>query len=107
MIDLEISVDHAALAKLFGAADEAADAMAAEILGGSQAAVPVKTGELKRSGKVAKSSPGSGKAVVIYSAPHSLAIEFGKSSGREFLRKSAMSKKVGQAAADSYERRLR
>ena len=43
MIDVEIRIDHAALAKLLGAPDEAAGAMAEAIQRGAQERVPVNS----------------------------------------------------------------
>ena len=60
MIDVEIRIDHAALAKLLGAPDEAAGAMAEAIQRGAQERVPVKSGELKtfRQGAEDRRGPG-------------------------------------------------
>ena len=108
---IDVTINTAALDRLIGGMgglkDEVATEMASDVLGQSQSAVPVDTGQLKRSAKLGKSSGGEGRATVMYRAPHALAVEFGRGKGRQFLRKAAMSPKIGPAAAAAIARRLR
>ena len=106
---IEVKIDLGGLDRLIGdqkrIGNEVADAMATEMLRESQARVPVDTGRLKKSGS--REAAKDGRATVKYTAPYATAVHFSKGTGSQFLRSSAMSPKIGAAAAAAIARRLR
>ena len=95
----EVRVDLSGLDRLIRNVEdleaEVTEAMAEEIKRGADAAVPVDTGALKRSGRIEDRKGGKAHAVV-YGTDHvryALAVHFGRGRGREFLRRPAMDRK--------------
>ena len=106
-IEVRFTFNAGVLADAVGAAEDAAEAMAEDVLKRSQGVVPVQTGKLKQSGRVAKRSDGSA-AVVYGGAGVSYAAAVHARPGKRFLRDPAMdTRKLGKAVAEAYRRRLR
>lgn len=104
MIDVEVTtIDVDKLtAKLLGAADDAATAMAEEINREAQANVPVDSGDLKRSGKVHPSKRGKATARVTFGGgkvKYAAIVHELAGKGFMFLRNSAMRAKTLNAIA--------
>jgi len=111
-MSIEVKVDlsglEALIAKLPGAIDAAAVAMAEDVKERADKEVPVDTGALKRSGRVEKR--GKGEAAVVYgdeAAPYAAAVHDGHREKSQFLRTPAMeAARLRKVAAATLKRDL-